>query len=173
MADFAERFAAYLAHRWPHASDVSVSGVQRIYGGASRETYRLTARFVEGGQRREQRLILRRDPESSLIETDRATEYEAYAAFYGTSVPVPRPLFFETDPRWLDRPFFVMDQVTDAVSTARLLGEPPYAQHLDAIGEQKWRILVEIAAADPKALVLTEKLEAPKLEACWKRELDH
>ena len=173
MADFAERCAAYLAHRWPHASGVSVSGVQRIYGGASRETYRLKAHFVEGGQKREQRLILRRDPESSLIETDRATEYEAYAAFYGTSVPVPRPLFFETDPRWLDRPFFVMEEVIDAVSTARFLGEPPYAQHLDAIGEQKWRILGEIAAADPAAVGLTTKLAPILPEECWRRELDY
>jgi len=173
MADFAERFAAYLAHRWPQASEVSVAGVQRIYGGASRETYRLTVRFVERGCKTEQRLILRRDPESSLIETDRATEYEAYAAFHGTSVPVPRPLFFETDPRWLDRPFFVMEEVVDAVSTARLLDEPPYAAHRARIGEQKWRILGEIAAADPQKLGLAAKLAAPKLEDCWKRELDH
>lgn len=173
LPSLAERFAAYLAHRWPQSSAVSVGDVQRIYGGASRETYRLKARFVENGREMERRLILRRDPESSLIETDRATEYEAYAAFHGTSVPVPRPLFFETDPRWLDRPFFVMEEVVGAVSTARLLGEPPYLEHRDAIGQQKWRILGEIAAADPVKLGLAAKLEAPKPEDCWKRELDH
>ena len=173
MSDLAARFAAYLAERWPQASGVTVEAIERIYGGASRETYRTTVRAIEGGHPVEHRLIVRRDPESSLIETDRATEYEAYAAFYGTTVPVPRPLFYETDPRWLDRPFFVMEEVVGAVSTARLLDEAPYAEHRAAIGEQKWRILGEIAGADPQKLGLRAKLEAPALDACWKRELEH
>jgi aminoglycoside phosphotransferase (APT) family kinase protein len=173
MADLASRFAAYLSHRWPHAADVTVERIERIYGGASRETYRVVARLVEDGREVEERLILRRDPESSLIETDRATEYEAYAAFHGTAVPVPRPLFFETDPRWLDRPFFVMEEVVGAVSAPRFIDEPPYAAHRTTIGEQKWRILGEIAAADVKKLGLAAKLEAPPLDGCWKRELDH
>ena len=169
----AERFAAYLAERWPDASRIEVTRIDRIYGGASRETYRTTARVSHAGAVEERRMILRRDPESSLIETSRATEYDAYAAFHGSSVPVPRPLFCETDPRWLDRPFFVMEEVTGAVSDAKLLGSPPYDAHRDRLGEQKWRILGEIAAADPAAVGLAAKLEAPPLESCWRRELDY
>ncbi|MGH7896908.1 MAG: phosphotransferase family protein [Candidatus Binatia bacterium] len=172
MSDLGERFAAYLAEREPALSNVEVTSVERIYGGASRETYRLTVRALENGERSERHLILRRDPESSLIETDRATEYHAYAAFHGSSVPVPRPLLLETDPRWLDRPFFVMEEVTGAVSTARLLGEEPYVRHREKIGEQKWRILGEIARADPKRLGLLDRLESPALAGCGRRELD-
>jgi aminoglycoside phosphotransferase (APT) family kinase protein len=171
--DLAERFAAYLAHRWPETSAVDVTLLERIYGGASRETYRVAARVRQGAAVEERRMILRRDPESSLIETDRATEYDAYAAFHGTSVPVPRPLFCEADTRWLDRPFFVMEEVVGATSTAKLLGEPPYAAHVAALGEQKWRILGEIAAADPAAVGLAAKLAAPALADCWQRELDY
>ena len=40
------------------------------------------------------RLILRRDPPGSLIDTDRAVEFGAYRAFHGTAVPVPEPLGF-------------------------------------------------------------------------------
>lgn len=173
MNDLGERFAAYVAHRRPEVSEISVTDLERIYGGASRETYRLRVRCVEGGRPTLQRMILRRDPESSLIETDRATEYHAYAAFHPTGVPVPRPIFYETDPRWLDRPFFVMEEVTGAVSAARLLAEPPYADHVERIGEQKWRILGEIARADPAAIGLAEHLEAPPPGECWRRELDH
>ena len=171
--ELARRFAAYLAHQWSDASSIVVTAIERIYGGASRETYRLAVRYRQDGAEAEQRLILRRDPPSSLIETDRATEFNAYAAFHGTSVPVPRPLFLETDPRWLDRPFFVMEEVVGAVSSPKLLAEPPYCDHLDAIGEQKWGILGEITRADPSAIGLLDKLAAPALDACWRRELDY
>jgi len=173
MSDIGERFAAYLAHRWPQASQIAVTSCERIYGGASRETYRVAVRYREAGAETEQRLILRRDPSSSLIETDRTTEFNAYTAFHGTSVPVPRPIFLELDPRWLERPFFVMEEITGAVSTAKLLGEEPYVRHVEAIGEQKWRILGEIARTDPAAVGLRDKLEAPALDRCWKRELDY
>ncbi|MGH7821957.1 MAG: phosphotransferase family protein, partial [Candidatus Binatia bacterium] len=92
MPTLEERFARYLAHRLPGAADVSVDGLERIHGGASRETYRLRARYREGGRPVERRMILRRDPESSLIETERTIEFNAYRAFFGTKVPVPEPL---------------------------------------------------------------------------------
>jgi aminoglycoside phosphotransferase (APT) family kinase protein len=79
-----------------------ISDVARIPGGASRETYRLkaTQRGVVRG------MILRRDPESSLIDTDRATEFAAYAAAFRSGViPVPEPLVLEQDERHLGRPF--------------------------------------------------------------------
>ncbi|HUE38888.1 MAG TPA: phosphotransferase family protein [Candidatus Binatia bacterium] len=173
MVDLHEGFAAYLAHRWPDASAIEVTAIERIYGGASRETYRVAVRCRRGGIAADLRWILRRDPASSLIETDRTTEFDAYTAFHGTAVPVPRPLFLETDGRWLDRPFFVMEEVVGAVSSSRLLGEKPYCDHLEAIGEQKWRILGEIARTDPAAVGLLAKLEAPALDACWRRELDY
>ena len=173
MNELARRLAAYLATRWSDASSVDVSRLERIYGGASRETYRVTAVVERAGVREERRLILRRDPESSLIETERTTEFDAYAAFHGTSVPVPRPLYCESDPRWLDRPFFVMEEVSGAVSDAKRLASEPYAAHRERIGEQKWRILGEIAAADPAALGLAGKLEAVAPQDCWRRELDY
>jgi len=173
MSDLAARFAAYLAARWTDASSVEVTGVQRIYGGASRETYRTVARVKLPKGIEERRMILRRDPESSLIETERTTEFDAYSAFHGTSVPVPRPLFCEMDPRWLDRPFFVMEEVTGAVSDPKLIAAEPYAAHREKLGEQKWRILGEIAAADPAAIGLGKKLAPVAPVDCWRRELDY
>jgi aminoglycoside phosphotransferase (APT) family kinase protein len=173
MSDLTGRLAAYLATRWKHATAVDVTRLERIYGGASRETYRVTAVVETSDGRQERRMILRRDPESSLIETERTTEFDAYAAFQGTSVPVPRPLFCETDPRWLDRPFFLMEEVSGAVSDAKLLAESPYVEHRDRLGEQKWRILGEISAADPRALGLADKLPTIAPADCWRRELDY
>jgi aminoglycoside phosphotransferase (APT) family kinase protein len=118
-------------------------------------------------------MILRRDPPSSLIETERSLEFEAYRAFHGTSVPVPEPLFLESDPRWLERPFFVMEEISGCQANAMALAAPPYAEHRDSIGEQKWRALGTIARFDFSGTGLARVLERPEPAECWRRELAH
>ena len=48
---------------------------ERVFGGASRETFRIQVKDKTGS---EEKLILRRTQESSLIETSQSTEYLAY-----------------------------------------------------------------------------------------------
>ena len=79
----------------------------RIPGGASRETYRFRARY--GGA--ERKLILRRDPPASLIDTERSTEFRAYQAFHKLGLPVPEPVLLELGTAALDRPFFLMEEI--------------------------------------------------------------
>jgi aminoglycoside phosphotransferase (APT) family kinase protein len=169
--------ASYLAHQVPGASEVRVASCSRIHGGASRETYRVRASWTAGGARVERGLIVRRDPPGSLIETDRRTEYFAYRAFFGSRVPVPEPLWLEEDPRWLERPFFVMEELTGCEASPQVLLAPPYAEKLERIGAQKWTILGEISKADPGALGLRGRPDSPMHdvapEDCWRRELDH
>jgi aminoglycoside phosphotransferase (APT) family kinase protein len=171
MSELAERFARYLEAKIEGASDVVVERMDRVHGGASRETYRCKARWNEDGRSVERGLIVRRDPSSSLIETKRETEYAAYAAFHKTDVPVPDALFLETDTEWLDRPFFVMAEAAGAA------GNPfqanPYAPHAERVGEQLWKILGAIAAADWHSNGLARVLEAPAAAECWRRELDY
>ena len=83
------RLARYIEGRLPGVSEVAVTALERISGGASRETYRFRLSYREGGEARERRLILRRDPPASLIDTERRVEFEAYRAFAGSAVPVP------------------------------------------------------------------------------------
>jgi aminoglycoside phosphotransferase (APT) family kinase protein len=172
VSDLAERFAAYVAHRWPDASEVQVDELTRIHGGASRETYRLRLRCRRGSEAQEHRLILRRDPSGSLIETERAVEFRAYQAFQGSAVPVPAALWLEQEPRWLERPFFVMQEVRGGEASPQALLAPPYAAHLERIGERKWTILGEIHRADPVALGLAGAA-SPAAGDCWHRELAH
>ncbi|NRA01526.1 MAG: phosphotransferase family protein [Myxococcales bacterium] len=173
MEELAARIARYVGRCIPDADEVEVKELERIHGGASRETYRLRVTFRQAGSSQQRRLILRRDPAGSLIETDRATEYRAYQAFYGTSVPVPEPLWLEESGEWLERPFFVMEEIQNCEASPAALLLPPYAEHLERIGEQKWRILGEIAAADPVALGLCTTSQLPAAESCWERELGH
>jgi aminoglycoside phosphotransferase (APT) family kinase protein len=166
------RVAAYIAGRMP-AADVAVSQLERISGGASRETYRFLLSWTEAGEARQRRLILRRDPPASLIETERRIEFEAYRAFAGSPVPVPQMLWLEEDASHLDHPFFIAEELTGFQASPQVLMSGAYDPVLPKVAERKWTILGEIARADPQALGLTRWMPPPPLDGCWTRELDH
>jgi aminoglycoside phosphotransferase (APT) family kinase protein len=173
VSDLEGRLADYLAPRIAGARGVEVSGLDRIHGGASRETSRFVLRYEQDGRRVERRLILRRDPPGSLIETDRRVEYAAYRAFHGTAVPVPEALWLEEDPAPLDYPFFIMEEMTGLESNFQALLAPPHLQNRPKIGRHKWTILGEIAKADPEKLGLVGLLAPVARDECWRRELAH
>ncbi len=173
MPPLEDRLAAYIATQLPGAEAVHVSELDRIFGGASRETYRFVLQYREGGEAVLRRLILRRDPPGSLIETDRAVEFAAYRAFHGTAVPVPEPLWLEQDGSSLDHPFFVMEELTGFESSPQNIASAPYAQHAEKLARRKWSILGEIAVADPAAVGLEGVMEPVAPDACWRRELDY
>jgi aminoglycoside phosphotransferase (APT) family kinase protein len=166
----AAKLADYLGSRF--GDPVDVVDLVRIWGGASRETYRFKA-VPRAGQGAPRPLILRLDPAASLIDTDRRSEFEALRAFRGSGVPVPEVLWLEPDEGVLGGPFMVMAEITGGEAAGPRLMEPPYAAHREAIGQQKWTILGRIAAADPAALGLTSVLQPVLPEQCWRRELDH
>ena len=173
MPSLEERLADYVATKLPSAADVRVEGLDRIFGGASRETYRFVLHFREAGLARTRRLILRRDPPGSLIETERAIEFGAYQAFHGSEVPVPEPLWLEEDPKWLDYPFFVMEELAGLEASPQAIVLPPYAEHADAFARQMWTILGEIAKADPVSLGLVGVMQPVEPAQCWQRELEY
>jgi len=172
MDPLEDRVAAYISRRLPDAEDVRVTELNRIFGGASRETYRFLLTYRTGNESASRRLILRRDPPGSLIETERAVEFGAYRAFYGTAVPVPEPLWLEEDPRWLDYPFFIMQELSGFESSPQAIVAPPYAEHAAKLAQQKWSILGEITKADPTAVGLDTIMRPVAPEDCWRRELD-
>ena len=100
----AGQVSAYLSRIWEQP--VAVDALARIPGGASRETYRFDA-TADGTVHR---LILRRDPGGSLIDTDSETEFRAYQSAWGV-VPVPRAVALERDGAELERPFFIMERI--------------------------------------------------------------
>lgn len=159
----AERIGEFLSQRW--GEPVTVDHVEKIFGGASRETFRV--KVTAGDHKRG--VIVRRDPPSSLIDTERRLEYGAYAAVYGTGIPVPEPLFLEDDPAWLGQPFSVMAEIENARTDVAALNE---AQQR-AIGNEKWRILGKLAAMDPIALGFDKLIDIPAPEGCAARELEY
>jgi aminoglycoside phosphotransferase (APT) family kinase protein len=162
----ADRLAAYLSRAW--SEPVSVAGLARISGGASRETWRFDA--IAAGEL--QALILRRDPPGSLIETDRRSEFLALKSFHGRGVAAPEPLILEDQGAELERPFFIMRRV-DGGRTESPFSPDPYAPHAHAVGADFFSTLGRIAAADPGDLPIAAAFEIPALGDCWRRELDY
>jgi aminoglycoside phosphotransferase (APT) family kinase protein len=165
LHNLGERFATYLRRHWGDA--IELISIEQIPGGASRETYRVRVRTATG----ERGVILRRDPKTSLIDTERSLEYRTYQAVRTTSIPVPEPLILEEDPRYLERPFSVMSEVLGCESAVAALAQPPYAELRERIGRRKWTLLGNLATQDIEALGITGFMEVPKHPAA--RELDY
>jgi aminoglycoside phosphotransferase (APT) family kinase protein len=178
MSDaLADRLAQYLSVKLG-ARELEVTNLSRIPGGASRETYRFRARYKLKDERHERALILRRDPPASLIETERSTEFRAYAAFHKLGLPVPEPVALELESSALERPFFVMEEIENC-TTGGIMSPDPYGVHREKIGRQFFENLGRIAGADPVGLGLGD-FDGPRdVKDCaahevarWERVID-
>jgi len=152
------------------APDLEVASIARIPGGASRETYRFRARYTKDGKPVDRGLILRRDPPSSLIQTERSVEYRAYAAFHKLGVPVPAPVLLEADAAPLERPFFIMEEIEDC-TTGSIMSPDPYGAHREKVGRQFFDSMGRIARADVQAIGLSDFDGSSDPAMCWKHEV--
>jgi aminoglycoside phosphotransferase (APT) family kinase protein len=166
-----EQVAAYLQHQMPDAREIEVAQLWRIPGGASRETWSFDATWRAGKARAGRGFILRRDPEASLLETERYVEFRVYQALQGTGVPVPEVFWLEADPQWLERPFFVMGRLPGEASPQKLIAAS-FGGDADAIAQQKVDILARIHSLDWRALGL-DFLGVPEgPDRCAEREIE-
>ena len=146
--------------------EISLLSFERIFGGASRETYKIR---IKDQFNNEEKLILRRTQESSLIETSQSTEYLAYSAYQDTSVPVPLMIDINEDQEILGAPFMLMQQL-DGVAASPFTPNV-YSPHEQKLGEQFWSILGEIAKKDIADDFINQFDNAESIP-CWKKELD-
>lgn len=167
LAELSSKLAIYLSEKWDSA--VEISDLARIPGGASRETYRLVASLQNQGEQLRHHLIVRRDPLTSLVESERSLEYNAYCAVYPTDIPVPEQLFLEDDPKWLDQPFSIMTEITGCQTEVASLTD---AQR-QAIGQEKWTIMGKLASYDPMGLGFGEFMPVPAVADCARNELNY
>lgn len=143
-----ERLLAYLRLRMPDADDLAVTGIARIAGGASRETWSFDARWQHNGDTVERAFILRRDPPASLLDGNNDLEFELYRAMANSGIPVPPVYWIESDGAALERPFFVMGRVPGATDARTLVTSPQYADARATITRQKAEILASIHSVD-------------------------
>ena len=160
----------WLAKRFPCAvvSNVEIC----VTSGLSCETVMFHAAWTDGDARRDEALVARVQPpgEGLFIRYDMPLEFRVLKAFREHSaVPVPEPLFLETDSKILGAPFFVMTRLRGRTPP----DDPPYTAGgwvLDLAPAKQARLidnalqtLAAIHAADPDALGLRKVLDRPQL----------
>lgn len=168
-----EQFKEFLWSRIPDATRIEIRSVQRIFGGASRQTYTMELEITKKTSTISRSVILRREFEKGIVETDTKTEWDAYTAFANTEIPVPEMIWLEEDPKWMGTPFMVAEQIVDCESSYNLFKIPPYNAVREKVGEQFCRIMGIITTLDPAKIGLEKKLEKPDPDKCWCRELDY
>lgn len=162
-ADPAPLLAAYLARRW--STPTTIAGLRRFHGGSSRETFRFDAVPASGQPRA---LVLRRDLPSSLIETDRATEFRALELAHVAGIPCPEPVALEIDPAAFGSPGFLMAEIPGAKAVGLLTPEP-YGDAAVALGRALFAALGRLHRLDPAGL----GVPVPTPDDAWRVRLAH
>ncbi|MFZ4601138.1 MAG: phosphotransferase family protein [Caulobacterales bacterium] len=165
------RLEAFLDSTIPDSWGLRIVDHFRIHGGASRETYAIEVAFDAAAGPVQRGLILRRDPDDSLIDTDRALEFAAYRSFHGL-VPAPEPIALVADPALLGKPFFIMERI-EGGSAASPFQADPYGAHRVDVARQFFTHLGAIARVDPYDTELPGVVDTPDPEQCWARELEY
>lgn len=167
------RIADYLAPRLKADNGVSVSGLFRIPGGQSRETWSFDAAWRENGADVTRGFILRRDPDASLLVSERDLEFRVMEAVRAHGVPVPEMYWLEQDASHLDRPFALMERLEGAeASPQKVLMDPAFFPARARISDEFVRILAKIHAIDVVGLGLRVLGEAPAPDACGPLEVE-
>ncbi len=142
------RLAAFIA-RHVGVDAVTVSGLRRLPGGASRETWALDVQYERDGARHCLGLVLRRDPAAAATQAQRREEFQLLQAAAAAGVPVPRVRWLADESDTLGAPFFLMDRIEGETLARRLLRDDAYAQARRVMTEQLGRILAAIHRIDP------------------------
>jgi aminoglycoside phosphotransferase (APT) family kinase protein len=119
---------------------VAVTGLTRLTGGASRESWSFEATAGDDSAR----LVLRRDPPHAARPEGMARETAAIAAAHRAGVPVPRPVDSGADPAVLGAPYMITEYVAGETIGRRLLRDDRYAGARRAMAGELGRTLARI-----------------------------
>ncbi len=134
-------------------NDLQVDNLQRLSGGASKEQFTFDLCWqAPSGQRETRRLMIRMDPQESIVETHRLRECQVLKAVWG-EVPVPEVLWIDPLGESLGQPALiagflagtVQPEVSDKMSGVGMYFNP---QLRAALGDQFVDILARIHAVD-------------------------
>jgi aminoglycoside phosphotransferase (APT) family kinase protein len=136
VTDLAARLSAVLGQE--------VTGLTRLSGGASRETWA----FDAGGRP----LILRRDPPGAtrLGPGGMGLEARALQAAGAAGVPVPTLLASADDPTALESAYLIMERIEGETIPRRILRDDTYASALPLLAGQCGRILASLHHVTPE-----------------------
>ena len=162
--DVADRLYSFVAAQLPGVDGLRINGLQRTSSGFSRENWVFDASWREGGTTVTEPLIMRRDPVSSLLETDRRVEFAVLEALARTSIPAPRVRWLDADGAWLGRPSVVMVREEGTCDWFVLNGEWPLDRRV-SLAHAFCDLLAEVHHVDWRAIGLDRVLSDPGPDA--------
>lgn len=144
-----ELLGSYLTGAVSGWRKVTIRKMDRLPLGASRETYRIDADVTgSDGAVRLEKLILRRDPPASHVDSDRLTEFESYRAIYGRGIPVPRMIHLETDAAKLGGAVSIAEDLRGFHNSEYQLQQDAWAPRRPHLARQMWTYMGKLAAID-------------------------
>jgi aminoglycoside phosphotransferase (APT) family kinase protein len=127
---------------------VTIEGLRRLSGGASRETWSFDAVTADGARHG---LVLRRDPGASTGQSDRSVEFALLDAADQGGVATPR-VWFLLEPDDGLGSGFVMERIEGETIPRRILRDETYAAARPLLARQCGEQAARIHALDPARL---------------------
>lgn len=169
----ADALADYIASRKPDWRHIRVEGLHRLPMGASRETFRFDLHYAnESGTAQVLKVILRRDPPVSNVDSDRKHEFAAYRAIYGHGIPVPQMILLEEDPVPLGGSISLAEDLRGFHNSEYQLQQPEWAHLVPHIAREMWSTMGKLAAVPVEDLDLSFTRPATR-ENTARQELDY
>jgi aminoglycoside phosphotransferase (APT) family kinase protein len=154
------------------AEAVEVSGMQRIPGGASRQTWSFQVRWIDGaGAEQSSSFILQRDASVGLVESERPVEFAFYETVHAAGIPVPEVLWLEPSGDVLGDPFFIMEYIPGVEGSPQTLLSPGYAEAAPRVGVRMYEILGAIHRVEWRGTPIESAVDAPTVESTAEREV--
>jgi aminoglycoside phosphotransferase (APT) family kinase protein len=161
-----ELLAAAVGRRLDEA--VSIEGLRRLSGGASRETWSFDALSAAGERRA---LVLRRDPAGYAGQSDRGVEFALLDAARSGGVAVPHVWFLLERDDGLGSGF-VMERVDGETIPRRILRDDEYVKARAELARQCGEQAARIHALAPSALPQLPMQGAPELIHLYRDSMD-
>ncbi len=148
---------AYLKHKL--GADSEAISFVKFPRGSSRETWFVEARSGGIGQK----FVFRADhPSGATIPTSLAQEHAMYVALGRTDVPIAKVFWWEDDPAWAARPFFVREQIGGNWELPDFINpDPGFDDYRIEISKEHLRKLATVHTVDWKAAGFDDLLGAP------------
>ena len=154
--------AGPLEHQMVGTPEVRVTSLERMAGGASRDTWFFDVSYVDSaGHTVEERCVMQEEAVASVLESDEApdrltgsrrrpeTEFRAVHALAEAGITVAQPLWIEPTGDWLGRPFAISRRVSGTADDLPLLEPENDEQRRNVFGHYV-EILGALHALDPQ-----------------------
>jgi aminoglycoside phosphotransferase (APT) family kinase protein len=157
------RLAEFIGAR-VNGGTAEVSRPHRVGGGSSRENWPFDAVWEDGGGQHTHALLLRRDPEDSVVSSDRNVEFNLLRVLETTPVPTPKALWIDGTGEHFDRPSMILERCPGSAVRSVLRDKDPLALGLPGrlgLAQELCQLLATVHRVDVDGTGLSRIVQPP------------